>query len=120
MCSSYLIIEDDKVINDYIGTVIGSKGAAVYKAYNTKDALGYLKNFNLEIDYILLDFSLPSTHASVVMDLIRNLRSDVKVFLVSGYDIDYISKQFPVNEIEGFIQKPFALKDLVNLVLPNV
>ena len=91
----------------------------MYKAFNTKQALKYLKDFSIEIDFIVLDFSLPGTHASVVLDLIKNLRSEVKIYLVSGYDIDYISEQFPVNEIEGFIKKPFAPKDLADLVLPK-
>ncbi len=117
--SNYLIIEDDPVINTYIDSIISSKGIVAHQASDVPEALKYLKDFSIDLCTILLDFSLPGASASVVLELIRSLRTESRVYLISGYDIESIRHQFPIDDIDGFIQKPFVPKDLVDLVLPK-
>jgi len=118
--SNYLIIEDDPVINTYMDSIISSKGIVVYQASDTPEALRYLKDFSIDLCTVLLDFSLPGTHACVVLELIKNLRRESRIYLTSGYDMEYIKVEFPIDEVDGFIQKPFVPKDLVDLVIPKV
>ena len=43
---------------------------------------------------------------------LRRLRSDVPVILCSGYDIKESAEQFPGAAFSGFLQKPFRLVEL--------
>ena len=71
----------------------------------------YQKNKN-EIDMVLLDMIMPKMDGSETYDRLKEINSDIKVLLSSGYSINGQAKTILSKGCDGFIQKPFGLKNL--------
>ncbi len=86
-----------------------------YKVMTAKDGQKaiefYIKNQE-EIDIVLLDMIIPNISGGEVYDCIKEINSDVKVLLSSGYSIDGEAKEIMKRGCNGFIQKPFNINEL--------
>ena len=63
-------------------------------------------------DLIILDMIMPDMGGRETLERIRELNSDIKVLLSSGYSIDGWAKEILERGCDGFIQKPFDIKEL--------
>ena len=63
-------------------------------------------------DLVILDMIMPDMNGSKVYDLLRAISPDVKVLLSSGYSIDGQANEILERGCNGFIQKPFSIKEL--------
>ncbi|MDH3574396.1 MAG: response regulator, partial [Desulfobacteraceae bacterium] len=68
------------------------------------------------IDMIILDMIMPDMEGSEVYDKIKKIDPEVKVLLSSGYSIDGQATEILKRGCNGFIQKPFNLKNLSNKI----
>ena len=50
------------------------------------------------------------------LDEMRRLRVDLPVVLMSGYSAQELRQRYADKHLAGFVQKPFALEDLVRAV----
>ena len=64
------------------------------------------------IDLVILDMVMPGMGGGETYDRLKALQSHVKVLLSSGYSIDGQATEILNRGCDGFIQKPFNLKDL--------
>jgi len=55
---------------------------------------------------------MPGTSGSKTYDLLKKTNPDIKVILSSGYSIDGEASQIIARGCNGFIQKPFGIKEL--------
>ncbi len=55
---------------------------------------------------------MPELGGSETFDLLKEINPDIKVLLSSGYSIDGLATTILAKGCDGFIQKPFGLKDL--------
>jgi DNA-binding NtrC family response regulator len=60
---------------------------------------------------IILDMIMPDMGGSEVYEKIRKIDPEVKILLSSGYSIDGQATEILKKGCNGFIQKPFNLKD---------
>jgi two-component system cell cycle sensor histidine kinase/response regulator CckA len=65
-----------------------------------------------EIDIVLLDMVTPIIGGGEAYDRIKAINPDVKVLLSSGYSIDGEATEILKRGCDGFIQKPFDIKQL--------
>ena len=65
-----------------------------------------------KIDLVILDMIMPGISGSVTFDLLREVNPGVKVLLASGYSVNGQAQEILDRGCNGFIQKPFRLKDL--------
>ena len=71
----------------------------------------YVKN-NDEIDMVILDLIMPGMGGSETFDAFKEVNSDIKVLLSSGYSIDSQASEILKRGCSGFIQKPFNATEL--------
>ena len=71
----------------------------------------YEKNKEL-IDIVLLDMIMPDMSGSDTYDGMKELDPDIKVLLSSGYSINGQATEIMDRGCNGFIQKPFKMKEL--------
>jgi len=55
---------------------------------------------------------MPGMNGGKVFDLLREINSEVKVILSSGYSIAGEASKIMARGCNGFIQKPFGIKEL--------
>ena len=61
---------------------------------------------------ILHDMVMPGMGGGEAYDRIKEINSKVKVLLLSGYSIDGQATEILERSYDGFIQKPFSMKEL--------
>jgi CheY-like chemotaxis protein len=61
---------------------------------------------------VLLDMIMPGMGGGDAYDLMKKINPDIKVLLSSGYSIDGQAEEILERGCDGFIQKPFDMKQL--------
>lgn len=61
---------------------------------------------------VLLDIVMPGMGGGRTHERLREIDSDIKVLLSSGYDIEGKAKEILERGCDGFIQKPFNMREL--------
>jgi CheY-like chemotaxis protein len=109
-----LVVEDDRVVADFIGHRLKRSGFATIFAGDVPDALHLLNSFR--IDAVVLDLDLPSGNG---LDIIQRLKSfsrtgDIPIFVVSG-STDEHGAEFAVSAgADRFFSKPPDLDQLID------
>ena len=61
---------------------------------------------------MLLDLVMPDMGGAQTYDRLKEIDAGVKVLLVSGYSLDGQAREVLERGCDGFIQKPFNMKEL--------
>ncbi len=65
-----------------------------------------------KISLIILDMIMPEMGGGETYDILKGINKDIKVILSSGYSIEGQATEILNRGCNGFIQKPFNIKDL--------
>ena len=68
--------------------------------------------FNAQVDMVMLDMIMPDMEGGKVYDRLKGINPDIKVLLSSGYSIDSQAQEILDRGCNGFIQKPFDIKQI--------
>lgn len=115
MCD-ILVVDDCRVIADYIGDVSRDRGHNSYVAYNGKDCLQIFKNMDEKLDIAFLDILLPDTTGFELAHKIKEESPETIIIAITG------NKNMPEDKYiqAGFsevLEKPFMVNsDLVEIV----
>ena len=107
-----LLVDDDDLIIDVGSQMIEALGFKVVVAKSGEEALVHLNQAPGSTDLIVLDLIMPDMGGGEAFDRIKQAVPDAKVLLSSGYSINGEARQILDKGCDGFIQKPFSLKDL--------
>jgi PAS domain S-box-containing protein len=107
-----LLVEDEAMVLDVSVKMLGKMGYTVLSAKNGSEAIKAYNQNQKTIDMVILDMVLPEMDGGQVYDRLKEIHSDVKVLLASGYSVDSQAKQILSRGCNGFIQKPFNIKEL--------
>ncbi|MBW1742322.1 MAG: PAS domain S-box protein [Deltaproteobacteria bacterium] len=106
-----LVDDEDKILN--VGReILEEMGYKVLIARNGKEAVEIFNEHKDSIDLVILDMIMPEMGGGEAYDRIREERPEVKVLLSSGYSIDGQASEILERGCNGFIQKPFKMKEL--------
>ncbi len=61
---------------------------------------------------MILDMIMPGKGGEETFRGLKEIRPDVRVMLASGYTVDVVAEGMMEQGCQGFIQKPFNLKEL--------
>ena len=107
-----LLVDDEEVVLDVGVRMLQRFGYAVLPAANGHEAMQiYIEN-KTKIDLVILDMVMPGMGGRVVYDRLKQCNSDVKVLLSSGYSLSGEAAEIMKSGCNGFIQKPFNIKEL--------
>ncbi|MFZ2657580.1 MAG: response regulator [Victivallales bacterium] len=111
-----LLVEDEKIVNDMVASMLRSFGHKVIVCDDGIEAIGiYRKSFKT-IDIVILDMVMPKMNGKQVFTSLKDINPDIKVILSSGYSIDGDAQSIIDSGAKAFIQKPFNMKELSNLI----
>ncbi len=111
-----LVADDEEMVRNFCATCIERLGYNVLPAADGQEALELFMAHKDEIDLAILDLTMPHMDGVATFHELRRLRPGIKVIISSGYGEQNITEQFPTEKPNAFIQKPFAVKTLQELI----
>ncbi len=107
-----LVVDDEKSIQELLGESIESLGFKVLYASDGMEGVESYRNYQKNIDLVLLDMTMPHLNGEQTLKKIRQINPHARVVLMSGYPKEVCANLFEEEVPNGFIQKPFRLADL--------
>jgi PAS domain S-box-containing protein len=111
-----LVVEDEPTLRAALAKMLATSGAAVFEARDGFSAIELFRSKKQSIDVVLLDLTIPGAPSREVISEMRRLRPDIKLILMSAYEMAKVFPPPDTPEVAGFIRKPFHLSDLVQLL----
>ncbi len=107
-----LLVDDEALTLEVMEDVVKSCGYNVISAVGGKKAVE-LYNINKDkVDLIILDMIMPGIGGGAAYDIFKEINPHVKVLLSSGYRQNSQASEILDRGCDGFIQKPFGMRDL--------
>ncbi len=107
-----LLVDDESVILDVGRRLLKELGYKVLIARSGTTALRIYSACHEFIDLVLLDIILPEMSGEEIFTQMKKINPDIRVLLSSGYSIDWQARKLIEDGCNGFVQKPFKLKEL--------
>jgi len=107
-----LFIDDEEMIIEIAEELLAQLGYTVLTARSGKEAIEIYGQQRKQIDIVVLDMVMPDMSGAMTFDRLKEISSEVKVLLSSGYSIDGQATEILDRGCNGFIQKPFNLQKL--------
>jgi PAS domain S-box-containing protein len=107
-----LLIDDEDMIIDVGEQLLENMGYTVLIARSGKEATEIYEKNKDKIDIVILDMIMPNISGGATFDRLREIDPDIKVLLSSGYSINGQATEILERGCDGFIQKPFNMKQL--------
>lgn len=107
-----LLVDDEEMILEVSTQMLETMGYKVMVARGGKEAIKVYEKSRDKIDLVILDMIMPDMWGGVAYDRMREINPEIKVLLSSGYSIDGQAAEIMERGCDGFIQKPFDVKQL--------
>jgi CheY-like chemotaxis protein len=109
-----LLLEDNRDLAEIVGDMLSAFGYVVCPAY---DGLAGLERMRRErFDLVLSDIQMPRLDGLSLLAMLKKLGVDTPVVLMTGYASIWHRQQILDDGAAGFLQKPFAMKELIHQV----
>ena len=105
-----LFVDDEKMVLEAGSLMLQKLGYNVLTACKGQEAIGILKQN--EVAFVLLDMQMPGMNGYEIFCHLKMIQPEVKILLASAYVGDQSEKRLISIGFDGFIQKPFNLKQL--------
>ena len=105
-----LVVDDEEPIRELLEDILHDMGCVVTLADNGQQALDIFALTN-DFDIVLSDMTMPFIDGAKLAKLIKDIKSDTPVILMSGNPSDFQS-QIDQDLINGVVSKPFAINEL--------
>jgi signal transduction histidine kinase/CheY-like chemotaxis protein len=111
-----LLIDDEKMILDVGRELLDELGYTVLTARDGQEAIDVFQEEQDKIDMIIMDMIMPGMSGSETFDRLKDINSEVKILLSSGYSVDGQATKILRRGCDGFIQKPFNMNQLAERI----
>lgn len=112
--ASILVIDDEPVLQDVLGTLLGNDGFEVHSAMSAAEGLVVLAEE--EIDVVLLDLMLPDRNGLDLLPDITNLAPDLPVIVITAHSSVESAIQAMREGAFHYVPKPFKNEVVLHLV----
>jgi CheY-like chemotaxis protein len=111
-----LFVDDEEMIISLGKEILEKLGYKVLLANGGREALEVYENNRGKIDLVILDMIMPDLSGNDVFEKMKEIDPDARVLLSSGYSINGQAAEIIKKGCCGFIQKPFNLIQLSNII----
>ncbi len=111
-----LVVEDDEMLCNMVGTMLESFGFSVMKARDGVEALEIFGQHQSEVKFVLSDLTMPRMNGWETLTALRKLQPGIPVILASGYDKAHVMEGDHPELPQAFLAKPYNLKALSNAI----
>lgn len=110
-----LVVDDDATIRALTKRILEMGGFDVLTASDGREGVDMFREHREEIKAVLLDMTMPRLNGEETFWEMRQIQSNVKVVLTSGYNEQDATNRFAGKGLAAFIQKPYQAKDLMDI-----
>jgi len=107
-----LLVDDEDIIIDVGSEMLKSLDYEVLIAGDAKEAIRLYNENKEKIDMVILDMIMPDMGGGEAYDRLKEINPNIKVLLSSGYSINSHATDILERGCDGFIQKPFNMRQL--------
>ena len=107
-----LLVDDEETVLDVGVKMLENLGYTVLEAKGGSEAVEVYNEKKDGVDMVILDMIMPEMSGEKTYDKIKEINSKVKVLLSSGYSIEGQAEEILKRGCDGFIQKPFSVREL--------
>jgi PAS domain S-box-containing protein len=111
-----LLVDDEDAVLEVGAQMLKKLGYDVVLARSGQQALTVYGGDQERIDMVILDMIMPGMGGGQTFDRLKGMNPGAKVLLSSGYSIDGQASEILSRGCNGFIQKPFNLKSLLQKI----
>jgi signal transduction histidine kinase/ABC-type amino acid transport substrate-binding protein/ActR/RegA family two-component response regulator len=115
--ATVLLVDDEEMIRESAAAALESLGLTVVMASDGLEAVELVQRTDLKVDLVLMDLTMPRMDGKEAFLALRRLRPNLPVVLSSGYSEQELAETFADRGLAGFLQKPYTLKRLEQMVL---
>ncbi len=112
--SSVLVIDDEPVLQDVLGTLLKTHGFDYHQSLTAKDGLDILHEN--EIDIVLLDLMLPDANGLEVLPKIKALDPDLPVIVITAHSSIDTAIEAMRQGAFHYVPKPFKNDEVLHVV----
>jgi PAS domain S-box-containing protein len=114
-----LLVDDEETVRAIGSEMLKELGFEVITANDGREALETFKSRN-DIRLVILDLTMPHMDGEQCFHELRQLDPNVNVIMSSGFSEHEINQRFAGKGLSGFIQKPYKLSELSNLLKASI
>ena len=107
-----LLVDDEPMVLEVGINMLKKLGYTVLEAKGGREAVKVYKANKDKIDLVILDMVMPDRGGGETYDQMKEIDPSATVLLSSGYSIDGQATEILERGCNGFIQKPFTIKEL--------
>jgi PAS domain S-box-containing protein len=113
---SVFVVEDEASVRQLVCETLEANGYTVLESGDPEEALAFMETHQGQIDLLLTDVIMPKMNGPELYKQLQQTRPTVKVLYMSGYTDNVMMLHSKVNEEATFLQKPFAIRVLLQKV----
>lgn len=114
--SRVLIIDDEADVLSTAKAIMEKLGCKVLTAEDGKEGISVFRESHDEIDLVLLDMTMPKINGLEALTELRAINKKVPVIICSGYGYANLSEKFKGSPPEGFLHKPYSIKEIKKII----
>lgn len=115
-----LVVDDEELIRITAQTMLEEMNYEVLLAQDGQEAVDIYSREGAKIDLIILDMIMPKMNGREAFLRLRELNSDVKIIISSGFSKDGDIDDLKEKGLCGFIRKPYRLSELSHILAQNL
>lgn len=107
-----LAIDDEPMMLEVVRQSLSTLGYTVLCAQDGRQALDIAEAHGGPIHLALLDMAMPIMGGAETYPLLLKVRPDIKIIIMSGYDLGTLAQALEGAGVSGVLQKPFRVEKL--------
>ncbi len=111
-----VIVDDEETVLKMSGDMLTKLGYRIEIFNDPAKAITYYEEHGAQVDLVILDMIMPGIDGAELFRRLRIIDPKLRAILSSGYIIDEKAEELLDEGLSGFIQKPFTISQLAELV----
>ena len=107
-----LLVDDEEMVADIGKDILEKMGYTILVAFSGAEALKIFNANRDKVKLVILDMIMPDMSGGETFNRLKAIKPDAKILLSSGYSLNGRASKIMKRGCNGFIQKPFNLKQI--------
>ena len=111
-----LLVDDEQYILEAARAMLESSGFRCFSALHAEEAQSVLQDQFPAIHLAVLDLTMPKISGARLAKILKQLKPGLKILVSSGYNLEGELSAEELVHIDGTLQKPYRLEELLQAV----
>ncbi len=116
MKEKIIIVDDEKGMLNFLSKLLTSQGYTVKTCMTGKSFIKTLHGENQNFALAIIDYRLPDTNGTLLLQKISTLRADIKSIIITAYGDVHLAVEAMKLGATDFLAKPFAGSEIIQAV----